>query len=145
MVWQIYKKMYLLKIEEASSPIALGLFHPIELRTTPSKYYRYEGSFSVPPCTEHVFYLVLAKVSHKTFNTWIHTSFYYYIYQMLCNEVWYRITKVDHLLYNTMLCSVGTVESHTHAHNTVLYGRGFVSSNYSIERKRYYLIMVFMW
>ncbi|KAL8516954.1 hypothetical protein ACS0TY_015268 [Phlomoides rotata] len=59
---KIYKRMYEFKIEEAtSSPISLGLFHPTELRTTPRKYYRYIGSFSVPPCTENVFYLVLAK------------------------------------------------------------------------------------
>ncbi|KAI3471811.1 hypothetical protein Pfo_028464 [Paulownia fortunei] len=52
---------YEVKSHEAS-PIPIGPFHPTEIRKTPSKYYRYIGSFSAPPCTENIMYVVLAKV-----------------------------------------------------------------------------------
>lgn len=63
---QIYKKLNELaseyKSSEDTAPIQVGIFHPAELRTTATKYYKYIGSSSVPPCTERLIYLVLAKV-----------------------------------------------------------------------------------
>ncbi|XP_047982783.1 alpha carbonic anhydrase 1, chloroplastic-like isoform X2 [Salvia hispanica] len=61
----IDKKLYELGSEyrssEATAPIQVGVFHPAELRTSLRKYYKYTGSSSVPPCTEHLIYLVIAK------------------------------------------------------------------------------------
>ncbi|XP_051132001.1 alpha carbonic anhydrase 1, chloroplastic-like [Andrographis paniculata] len=47
--------------EEKSPAIPFGPFHPPEIRRTPKKYYRYVGSFSAPPCTENIPYIVLAE------------------------------------------------------------------------------------
>lgn len=61
----IYKNLNKLASEYQSSadtaPIPIGIFHPSELRATVTNYYKYEGSSSVPPCTEHLIYLVIAK------------------------------------------------------------------------------------
>lgn len=62
---RIHKKLNELgnefKSHEGTSRIDIGLFHPSELRETPSKYYKYVGSFSIPPCTQNIIYLVLDK------------------------------------------------------------------------------------
>ncbi|CAA0837836.1 Alpha carbonic anhydrase 1- chloroplastic [Striga hermonthica] len=52
--------VYEAKNREAS-PITIQGFHPVELRETSRKYYRYIGSGSVPPCSENLMYLVLGK------------------------------------------------------------------------------------
>ncbi|KAG6433916.1 hypothetical protein SASPL_105535 [Salvia splendens] len=64
----IDKKLYELGSEyrsrsrsRSSEAIQVGVFHPAELRTSLRKYYKYTGSSSVPPCTEHLIYLVIAK------------------------------------------------------------------------------------
>ncbi|KAL1545697.1 carbonic anhydrase [Salvia divinorum] len=64
----IDKKLYELGSEYISRSrsrsryyIQVGVFHPAELRTSLSKYYKYTGSSSVPPCTEHLIYLIIAK------------------------------------------------------------------------------------
>ncbi|XP_057777929.1 alpha carbonic anhydrase 1, chloroplastic [Salvia miltiorrhiza] len=63
----IYKKLNELaseyKSSEATAPIQVGVLEAAELRTTPSKYYRYVGSSSVPPCAEHLVYIVLAQAT----------------------------------------------------------------------------------
>ncbi|KAL6559184.1 hypothetical protein OROHE_006553 [Orobanche hederae] len=52
---------YAVNNQEAVSPIRILNFHPEELRKTSRKYYRYIGSSSIPPCSENLMYLVLAK------------------------------------------------------------------------------------
>ncbi|KAL3617893.1 hypothetical protein CASFOL_038214 [Castilleja foliolosa] len=62
---EIHNKMnelaaYEVRNQEAG-PIKIEHFHPAELRRTCRKYYRYIGSSSVPPCSENLMYLILAK------------------------------------------------------------------------------------
>ncbi|GFQ01531.1 alpha carbonic anhydrase 1 chloroplastic [Phtheirospermum japonicum] len=58
---EIHDKMKELVRNEEAGPIKIRHFHPAELRRTSTKYYRYIGSSSVPPCSENLMYLVLAK------------------------------------------------------------------------------------
>ncbi|CAA2976803.1 alpha carbonic anhydrase 1, chloroplastic [Olea europaea subsp. europaea] len=47
-----------------TTQIKMGPFNPHQLRKRTHKYYRYVGSFTTPPCTEHVIWLILGKVRH---------------------------------------------------------------------------------
>lgn len=58
---QIHKTLNELAYEE-SAQLKLVSFHPAVLKENPHKYYKYIGSFSAPPCTENVTYLIVGKV-----------------------------------------------------------------------------------
>ncbi|XP_073317835.1 alpha carbonic anhydrase 1, chloroplastic-like [Primulina huaijiensis] len=58
---QIHKKLNELAYEE-SAQLKLVPFHPAVLKENPRKYYKYIGSFSAPPCTENVIYIIVGKV-----------------------------------------------------------------------------------
>lgn len=57
---QIHEKLNELAYEE-SAQLKLVPFHPAVLKENPRKYYKYIGSFSAPPCTENVIYLIVGK------------------------------------------------------------------------------------
>ncbi|KAI3447461.1 hypothetical protein Pfo_004126 [Paulownia fortunei] len=52
---------YEVRIHE-ETPIAIGPFHPTEVRKRCHKYYRYVGSFTTPPCSQNVIWHVLGRV-----------------------------------------------------------------------------------
>lgn len=51
-----------------TTQIKMGPFNPHQLRKRTHKYYRYVGSFTTPPCTEHVIWLILGKVTNDFIN-----------------------------------------------------------------------------
>lgn len=95
---QIDKKLYELGSEyrssEATAPIQVGVFHPAELRTSLRKYYKYTGSSSVPPCTEHLIYLVIAKVKI------IHSISLFHVSNLYLSSFLYVIYSRDIYLNN---------------------------------------------